>query len=248
MRPGSFVVAAALVLGSAGVSSAQPDRVFTPLEIAIGCMPPATLDGMPDGVPHLIGAQDTVAKRLFGPRDLLIVDAGTKNGMQLGQQFFVRRAGRRAGSGGGRSATTVGWVRLVAVNETTAIAVVDQACGGMIAGDYLQPFVAPAVPGNADRDQRTGEPDFSAMGRVVIGNEDRVSVGIGDFMLIDRGSEHGLTPGARVAVYRAVGVSGMPLASIGEGVVISTSGSVSVTRVTSARDAVISGDYVAVRK
>jgi len=76
MRPGTFVLAAALVAASAGVSSAQADRVFTPFELAVGCTPPATLNGVPDGAPHIIGSQDTVQKRLFGTRDLLVVDAG----------------------------------------------------------------------------------------------------------------------------------------------------------------------------
>jgi hypothetical protein len=108
--------------------------------------------------------------------------------------------------------------------------------------------VAPVLPENADRDERTGEPDFSALAHVVIGNEDRLSVGIGDFTLIDQGSEQGLVPGTRFSVYRDVGVPGMPLASVGEGIVITTGDSVSVTRITAARDAVVSGDYVAVRK
>lgn len=252
MRSCTFVFAAAFVAASAGVSSAQADRVFTPFELAVGCTPPATLNGVPDGAPHIIGSQDTVQKRLFGTRDLLVVDAGAKAGVQLGQQFFVRRPNRYGmGYRVGRShagATTLGWVRVVAVNDATAIATVEQVCSGMIAGDYLQPFVAPVVPANADRDVRTGEPDFTAMARIVIGNEDRLSVGTGDFALIDRGSEQGLAPGARFSVYRDLRVHGVPLASIGEGVVITAGNTVSVTRITSARDAVLSGDYVAIRK
>jgi hypothetical protein len=250
MRSGTFVLAAAFVVAVVGVASAQPDRVLSPLEIAAGCAPPPTLRGTPEGVPRIIGSQDTVAKRLFGSRDLVVVDAGTKAGLDLGQQYFVRRPSRfgMGHDGHGRGATTVGWVRVVAVNESTAIAYVDQACGGIIAGDYLQPFVAPVVPPNADRDERVGEPDFTELARVVIGNEDRLSVGTGDFILIDRGSEQGLTPGARFSVYRDVHVAGMPLASVGEGIVISTGDSVSVTRITGARDAVVSGDYVAIRK
>jgi hypothetical protein len=250
MRCGTIVLAAALVVAVAGVSRAQTDRRFTPLETAAACAPPPTLSGTPDKVPHVIGSQDTAPKRLFGSRDLLVVDAGTSAGMDLGQQFFVRRPSRfgMGRDGRGRGATTVGWVRVVAVNESTAITIVDQACGGIIAGDYLQPFVAPVLPPNADRDDRTGEPDFSQLARVVIGNEDRLSVGTGDFILIDRGTQQGLTPGVRFSVYRDLRVDGMPLASVGEGIVISTGDTVSVTRITGARDAVVSGDYVVLRK
>jgi hypothetical protein len=250
MRSCTFVLAVAFVVAAAGAAGAQTDRPFTPLELAAGCAPPPTLSGVPAGVPHVIGSQDTIARRLFGVRDLLVVDAGTKDGIELGQQYYVRRASRfRMGSDErARGATTVGWIRVVAVNDSTAIASVDQACGGIIAGDYLEKFVAPVLPPGADRDDRGGEPDFTAMGRVVIGNEDRLSIGIGDFTLIDRGSEQGLTPGARFSVYRDVGVQGMPLASVGQGIVVSTGESVSVARITGARDAVVSGDYVAIRK
>jgi len=250
MRSSIVVVATVVLAATSGVCSAQTDRQFTPLELAAGCAPPPTLDGVPNGAPRVIGSQDTVPRRLFGSRDLLVVDAGTKGGMELGQQFFVRRQSRyaMAPDAKGRSATTVGWVRVVAVNESTSIAVVEQACGGIIQGDYLEKFEPPVLPANMTADDRAGEPDFSELARIVIGNEDRISVGIGDFTLIDRGSEHGLTAGARFSVYRDVGVAGMPLASVGEGIVVATGEAVSVTRITRARDAVISGDYVAIRK
>jgi hypothetical protein len=249
MRSSTFVAAAALVAALSGVAVAQTDEKLTPLQLAVGCAPAPTLGGAPSGAPRIIGSQDTAAKRLFGARDLLVVDAGTKQGLELGQRFFVRRASRfgMGADGRGRAATTVGWVKVVAVNESTAITFVDQACGGLIAGDYLETYVAPAVPANADRDERVGEPDFTGMGRVVIGNDDRLSVGTGDFTLIDRGREQGLTPGVRFSVYRDIRVKGVPLASVGEGIVIATGDSVSVTRITSARDAVVSGDYVAIR-
>jgi hypothetical protein len=223
---------------------------LTPIEIAAACAPPPTLAGTPDGVPRIVGSQDTVARRLFGPRDLLVIDAGTKAGLDVGRQYFVRRPSRfgMGRYGRVRGATTVGWVRIVAVNESTAIAFVDQACGGIMAGDYLQTFVAPVLPANADRDERVGDADFHALARVLTANEGRLSAGIGDFIMIDRGSEQGLAPGTRFSVYRDIGVSGLPLASVGEGIVISTGDAVSVTRITSARDAVISGDYVAIRK
>ncbi len=250
MRSVIVVVAAVVVILRAGAAGAQPDRAFTPLELAAGCAPPPTLEKAPDGAAHVIGSQDTVPRRLLGSRDLLVIDAGTNGGLNLGQQFYVRRA---SGSGMGandtaRGATTTGWIRVVAVNESSAIAVVDHACSGIIVGDYLEPFVAPALPPNADRDDRSGEPDFSSLARVVIGSETRRSGGIGDFMLIDRGSEQGVAAGTRVSFYRDIGVAGMPLTSIGDAVVVSAGGSVSVARITGARDAVIAGDYVAVRK
>ena len=255
MRSGIFVLTAAFVTLMAGAAGAQTETPLTPTQIAIGCAPRPSLDGPPHGARHVIGGQDTVPRSVFGNRDLLVVDGGTQAGIQLGQQFFVRRQSRYAmpgytmpGYASGRMATTEGWIRIVAVNESTAIAAVDRACGVITAGDFLEPFVIPVAPPDAGRDERVGDPDFTTLARVVVGNENRVSAVPGDFVLIDHGDQQGLAAGARFAIYRDVGVSGMPLASIGDGIVIATGKSVALTRITRARDVVISGDYVAIRK
>jgi hypothetical protein len=104
------------------------------------------------------------------------------------------------------------------------------------------------VPAGAERDETPGQPDFSNLGHVISGAEDRGSAGAGDFVLIDWGQEHGLAAGARFAIYRDVGVNGLPLASVGEGIVISTGTTMALTRITRSRDAVFSGDYIALRK
>src|SRR5207247_7928458 len=110
----------AAIAGSAG---AQTDRVFTPLELAVACAPPPAF-GTPTGVPHVIGVQDTVPRRLFGSRDLLVVDAGTGAGIQLGQEFFVRRPSRfgMGVAGRQRGATRLGWTRGGGVKASTATA------------------------------------------------------------------------------------------------------------------------------
>jgi hypothetical protein len=253
------VVVACLTV-AAGVAGAQTDaQVLSPLQMAVACAPPPSAEGTPGNPLHIVGAQDTVPRTLFGNRDLLVIDGGTANGVLLGQQFFVRR-GNRFGAGDPahtHGARTLGWIRVVAVNESTAIATVDHICGGMLRMDYLEPFAPPVVPPGADRDEAPGEPDFTALGRVLAGNEDRTTAGAGDFMLIDRGSDQGVTPGSRFAVYRDIGRAGMylglgdagmPLASVGEAIVITTSATIALTRITRARDTVRSGDYVAIRK
>ena len=243
------IMTVVVACAGAGVAGAQT-TVFTPLEIAVACAPPPSADGAPANPLHLVGTQDTTARRVFGDRDLLVLDGGTSRGVLLGQQFFVRRVNRFGISDlkRARGARTLGWIRVVAVNESTAIATVGHVCSAMVLMDYLEPFVAPVVPSGADRDEAPGQPDFTSLGRVVGGSEDRSTGGAGDFMLIDRGSDQGVTPGSRFAVYRDVGVAGLPLASVGEAIVITTGATIALTRITRARDAVITGDYVALRK
>jgi hypothetical protein len=250
MRFFRVLLSAAFVLVAVMDGAAQAPAELSQFEIAVACAPPPTFD-LPAGEPlRIIGTQDTIPRSEYGTRDLLVVNGGTAAGVQIGQQFYVRRANRF-----GLDSTTVrrgsktgGWIRIVAVNESTAIASFEHICNTVGQGDYLEPFVAPVIPSGADRDEATGEPDFTSMGQIVAGNENRTDMGAGDFALIDRGSEQGLTPGARLAVYRDISVAGMPLASVGEAVVISTSATMSLLRITRARDAVHTGDFIAPRK
>lgn len=249
MRYSTLVLAAMLVTGAAGVASAQPgEAAMSPLAIAVACAPPPSLDGAPPHALRIIGAQDSMPRRLFGNRDLLVISGGTTAGLQLGQQFFVRRTMTFGGNRVSRGAKTLGWVRVVAVNESTAIGLVDHICGGIVLDDYLEPFVAPQVSADFEKDETRGQPDFSTLGRIVVGNEDRAAVGPGEYALIDWGTNQGLAAGARFSIYRDVGVNRLPLASVGEGVVISTSATMALTRVTRARDAVYAGDYIALRR
>ena len=243
-----FVFAAIFVTCAAGSAFAQPDRPLSPLALAVACAPPPTFDPPEAPLLRVIGSQDSTARSLFGDHDLLVVGGGTSSGVQLGQQFFIRRAITHGTSRATHGARTLGWLRVVAVNETTAIAIVDHVCGGIVTTDYLEPFVAPVVSADFERDETPGQPDFSNLGHIVAGDEDRPTVGAGDFALIDWGQAQGLEPGARFAIYRDIGVSGMPLANVGEGVVVSTSHKMALMRVTRARDAVFSGDYIARRK
>jgi hypothetical protein len=247
-------LACALVTLGGAMASAQTDTPLSPMQVAAGCAPSLSSAGEPERALHVLGAQDPSPRGLLGPRDLLILSGGTRAGVQLGQEFFVRReirfgiSGRRTAKQPLQGVTTAGWIRVVAVNDSTAVALVLQACGPIFADDYLDAFVAPSVPANAGADDASGEPDFSALGRIIVGREDRTAAGAGDFMLIDRGSDQGVVAGSRFAVYRDLRAPGLPLSSIGEAVVISTGPDRSLMRITRARDAVMKGDYVALRR
>jgi hypothetical protein len=244
-----FALAASLVICGAWTASAQTMLpALSSIETAAACAPPATFDAVPYDALRVIGSQDPMPRSLFGNRDLLVIGGGTSSGVQLGQQYFIRRASHFGTADRDRGIRTLGWLRVIAVNDTNAIAVVDHACGGIVSSDYLAAFTPPVVPAGADRDTATGEPDFSTLGHILIGDEDRSALGMGDFVLIDWGSKQGLTAGARFSIYRDVGINGMPLSNVGEGVVIAIGAATAQARITRTRDAVFSGDYIALRK
>ena len=252
--PVVFVVLSAIVvagiLGHTTSASAQSPVALSASEMALSCAPTLTI--MPERAPahplRVVGPQDTVPRVLFGTRDLVAISGGTGAGMQLDQQYAIRRAYVFGHPVKGQLQTihTTGVLRIVAVNAMTAIAQIEQTCDGVIAGDYLEPFVAPA-PLAAANESATGSLDFSSLGRVLFGDEERRIAAPGDFMMLARGDAP-MAPGTRVAVYRDLQTPGVPLVAIGEGVIVSMQNDSPVMRVISARDAIRGGDYVVMHK
>jgi hypothetical protein len=67
-------------------------------------------------------------------------------------------------------------------------------------------------------------------------------------MVADIGQSQGATPGARFAIYRDVHRAGLPLAAVGEAIVVSAGSDTSLVRLTQTIDAVQTGDLLIPRK
>jgi len=251
VRLSRIVVALAVLASRAPAVDAQvPGDSLTPIQAAVACAAPPFLASPRPAVLRVIGSQDTVARSVFGKSDLLVISGGTKAGVLLGQRFFVRRPvpfGTNSPSED-HSIHTSGWIRVVAVNDTTSIAAVEFTCSEISQDDYLEPFVVPLVPDDAVRNDASGELNFAVLGHVMYRTDELNAAGTGDFILIDRGSDLDTALGTRFAVYRDLQVGGLPLASVGEGIIVSVGKRMSVMRITAARDAVQSGDFVVPRR
>ncbi len=213
------------------------------------CAPQTTSSSNSDA-PRIIGIQDSSNKALYGTRDMLIINAGTSKGTQLGQRFAIRRvvATGNAPYPSYKAVATAGLLTIVAVNESTAIGSVDFACNGIDRGDYLEAWTEPQIPADVARTDAGGELDFTAPARVLFGDYEHTAVAAGDLVIADAGQDRGVAPGTRFAVYRDVKAEGVPLAAVGEGVVISVSSQTSLIRITRTKDAVQSGDLLIPRK
>ena len=188
-------------------------------------------------------------RMLFGPRELVIIDGGTQAGVQNGQEYYIRRSyafGPPPSKTGPRTITTVGWLKIVSLNETTAIGQIDTTCDGVMAGDYLEPYTAPIAVA-AEPGIPFSTLDFSTLARVMFGKAERRLGSTGDFMMLSRGNT-ALQVGRRVAVYRDLRTTGVPLTAIGEGVIVSISDGTPMMRIIAMRDAIQSGDYVVPQK
>jgi len=203
----------------------------------------------PDDRLRIRGSVDTFVKQMMGPPDTLIVNAGLQQGLQVGQEFYVRRLFRGLGALGPDrnhplSVHTAAWIKLIGVGPTSSTASITHACAdGILVDDYLEPYAPPLVAAK----QTDGAPQFEHLGHIMMGDIAKVAVGTGELTTIDRGSDHGIVNGQRFSVYRNNVAAGV-LVEIGTVIAVSVSPESTTVQVLSVRDAIMQNDLVAIRR
>ena len=246
----AFCVAALLAAAvplSAQRGPAASMSHLPPDVLALACAP-AIADDTPPVPLHITGGQDAFVRRNFAPGDLVTINAGTQNGIAVGQEFFIRRVQTDRSSVSRTTPgmiRTAGWLRVYAVDEAMSLATVEHACDSIEVGDYLEPFVLPQMP-PVSNDKPKAERDNYA--RVMAGVDRRRSFAKGDFFTIDRGSSQGVSPGTQFVIYRDNHAAQNFLFDLGEAVAVDVRQDTSTLQVTLSRDAFTEGDYVAQRK
>jgi hypothetical protein len=216
--------------------------------ISLACAPTITYE-MPALPLRVSGGQESMPRQVHAPGDLVTINAGTRGGITVGQEFFTRRVltsgEARVGRTNPGTIRTTGWIRVWAVDEDMSLATITHACETVDLGDYLEPFTLPTVPALS---QLTGLPERGNYGLVLSGQDRRTQFGRGDYLLIDRGSTQGVTAGARFVVYHDKKTPGNFLFQIGEAVAVDVKTDTATLHVLSAIDAISAGDYVGMRK
>lgn len=227
--------------------AAQAPLVVRDVTVEVACAPQAAFVP-PVASVRIVGGQDT-RKRLFGTNEAVVLNAGTAQGLRVGQEYYVRRvvADRFTvvQTDGVRplSIHTAGRVRVVDTAAEASIAVITTACDGVEDGDYLEPFTPPALPPTASP---SGEADYANPGHLILADDRRQIGGAGSMMVLNRGSDHGVRAGQRLTIFRATG--GEPVFRVGDAVVIRTSPQTALIRIDTSKDAVYVGDSVAIHR
>jgi hypothetical protein len=259
MRTAGFVLG--LMVSAAGVAGAQTaappvaplpgsqaygGKTLVPAIVACTDLPTATV---PTPSLHIVAPHAGDLHAGASRNDLVVLNAGTPQGLAIGQRYFARRVNLPINlepiSATHRGAVrTTGWLTVVAADERFALARIDYACVTVEAGDYLEPYVEPAVPATALPD---GPPNFADMARVLFGVDRHEAFAAGDLLSIDRGQSGGIVLGMRIGFYRDRMI-GAPLFELGSGVVVEVAGDTAKVAVERAAPGIKAGDYAAIRR
>jgi hypothetical protein len=221
-------------------------KTVSPAHVACTDVPVAA---QPSSPLHIVAPHGADMRELSYRNDVVVLNGGTPQGLSPGQRYYARRFraprnGEAVSAKDRGSVRTAGWLTVIAADQNSALARIDYACDGVASGDYLEPYVEPALPADVAAE---GNTDFSTMWHVLSGADRRESFGSGDILSVDRGSSHGLANGMRVAFYRDRN-NGAPLVELGTGIVIEVTNDIAKVVIDRARFAIFSGDYVALRQ
>jgi hypothetical protein len=249
-----FITGALVAVSSAGAQRAPlpAPTGLAPEVLSLACAPSAAYEP-PASTMRITGGQDAYVKRMHAPGDLVSINAGTNDGIKVGQEFYVRRVKAPSQSKISRSqpgtVRTQGWIKVYAVDTALSLATVTYACDSIEINDYLEPFVLPQVPTPSTT---TAKPEKENYGRVMPGTDRRRSFAKGDYFVLDRGSDQGVRPGSQFVVFRNkheqnVQQPDVFLFELGEAVAVDVKPDTSTLLVTMSRHAFEEGDLVSMR-
>ena len=185
--------------------------------------------------------------------DIIYLDGGRQAGLEPGRIFTVVSPQQevvhpKTRQLFGRYYHYTGRVRVLSVQEDTAIAEIIQACDPVLVGAVLQPFEPEPVPLGRTTAMRpinypTPAEQLQDKPVILFSQDELVSLFEDHLVFIDRGSEDDVTPGDIYTIYR-LNRPGLPPLPIGEIAILSVHRKSAAARIIEAKTAVFVGDPI----
>lgn len=164
---------------------------------------------------EVVGGEQEQEKRVYGMGDVVFINAGSQQGLKVGQEFqvvrprgkFTTKLTRKSGWLGVYT-QEVGRLRVTVVKDGVSVAQVTNSCELILLGDLLRGVsnrVSPPAMAEAGELDRFADPSGKQRGRIVLAREAREMISRSHIVYIDLGTEDNLKEGDRLTVYRPVG-------------------------------------------
>jgi len=194
----------------------------------------------------VIGSEREYERDLMSDGDIIYINKGRQDGLELGQLFLIFEVGPNVESYG-PLAIKRGRARIVALEEERSSAKIEKSCGGVMKGNYLVPFEE--KEGFIGKDLGYDIPPHEVegvKGQVIYLQTDFAQIGRNHWAIVDIGEESGIHMGQQLVLYREI-QKGAPLQIFGSLIVIDAQKKTSTIKVLSCKDAVRIGDEVMAR-
>ncbi|MGB7922194.1 MAG: hypothetical protein WCF57_02995 [Pyrinomonadaceae bacterium] len=163
---------------------------------------------------QIVGGEQEQERRIFSQGDVVYINAGAQQGVQVDQEFSIVRP---RGQFRTKLSKKKGWLgvytqelgrlRVISVKERISVAVVSNSCETILLGDLLR--AAPQRISSTERQEagidRFVDPSGKQKGRIVLARDGREMVSRSQVVYIDLGAEDNIKPGDFFTVYRRVG-------------------------------------------
>jgi len=191
---------------------------------------------------RIIGAERMNEKSVFEDGDVIYIDKGAADGLEIGQLFLT--VGLRAKVGKlGTVMERHGRARIYRLDDKMASAKVEKGCGTILIGDFLLPFEEEAGEIGKDLGYGDMDPNASKRGHVIYIENDFHISGSGQWALIDLGRQHCVQIGDQLNVFHQAGPN-LPREAFASAIIIDVRGATSTVKILGARDAVDIGSEV----
>lgn len=201
----------------------------------------------------IMSAEAVESQKSFFFGDVVYLDIGEVQGVAPGQEFWIVRPGRLIDAAGsdskdtyGRLYWTPGRLRVICVQDRTAIAEVTVSCSDVVVGDMILPFepipipLVRRTPPLNSCDPSSGKP----IGHIIASRDDVSSIAADTVVFLDLGDTNGLVAGDFLSVYRTRSdITGLRTV-LGELAVLMTKNRSAVAKVIWMKDYMLVGDAV----
>jgi hypothetical protein len=216
-----MIRAIAYLVASMALTSAlyaQQEPPTTPREHEIYCAGQVTRTPPPQDT-YIVSGIESAVKVLFNQGDLVYINRGANQGVQVGNEFLVSRPVNDPSGAHwfvwqkdlmramGQTWADIGRIRVVHTDASTSTAQVVQFCEQMQRGDIVQPFASRQVPSYkpAAKLDIFAPASGKEMGMIVTTHEFGQLAAAGKIVYVNLGSQHGARIGDYYRIFRHQG-------------------------------------------
>jgi hypothetical protein len=195
---------------------------------------------------RIVGAEFMNEKDSFSDNDLVYLNKGKADGLEIGQLFQIIGVEEKIAPFG-----TVVWrrgrARVIRLDEKVATARIERSFWPSRVGDYLLPFEESEGEIGKDSGYDQMDPNATKRGQVIFIDFSRQLSGPGQWALINLGRQQCVQIGDQLTLFHRAKPN-LPREAVGSMIIIDVRGATSTVKILSARDVVSLGDEVQLKE